>query len=187
MSTDLEKYIFENREAMDIESPDDILIWEGISKELHGERMGKNHKGRKVFLIRIRNIAATILILFSFGYILNDILSERIFSRKITLSAIDEELGRREQEYKTLVSFKRNEVRSLSNTDNIIIRELFEEIDRLDLIYEQSMKDLVEMGNDEQVINTIFDTYEKKIHLFELIILETNKISNYENNEKVNL
>ena len=69
--------------------------------------------------------------------------------------------------------------------DNVIIAELLEEIQKLDTIYEQTLKDLNELGYDEQVIQTIFDTYEKKIYLLELIILENNKIKNHENNENL--
>jgi len=35
------------------------------------------------------------------------------------------------------------------------------------------------------VINTIFDTYEKKIYLLELIILENNKIKKDETDESI--
>jgi len=78
-----------------------------------------------------------------------------------------------------------NEVGSYNETDNIIIAELLEEIQRLDTIYEQTMKDLSELGYNEKVINTIFDTYEKKIYLLELIILENNKIKKDETDESI--
>jgi len=70
-----------------------------------------------------------------------------------------------------------------SYVDNVIIAELLEEIQKLDTIYEQTMKDLSELGYNEKVIHTIFDTYEKKIYLLELIILENNKIKNHETDE----
>ena len=47
-------------------------------------------------------------------------------------------------------------------------------------MYDQAMKDLNEIGYNEKIINTIFDTYEKKIQILELILLETNNINNYE-------
>ena len=71
--------------------------------------------------------------------------------------------------------------------ENLIIAELLEEIRRLDTIYEETMKDLEELGYNEQVIQTIFDTYEKKIYLLELIILENNKLKNHETEENVYL
>jgi hypothetical protein len=135
-------------------------------------------------LIRIRNIAAVAVILFSLGYIGNDIINGRLGGRKISLSSIDNELGRREKEYKTLVNFKTEEVKSFSGSDDIIIKQLFDEIKKLDAVYDQSIKDLKELGPDEKVINTIFSTYEQKIKLLEMIIIETNKISRHENDEK---
>jgi len=52
------------------------------------------------------------------------------------------------------------------------------------LIYYQAITDLEELGPNEKVINTIFNTYEQKIRLLEIIILETNKSTSHENDEK---
>jgi len=178
MSTKLEKYLKSQRETLDVESPDDQVIWEGIRKDLqHSE----NRSEKKRMLIRIRNIAAVIIILVSVGYMINDIIGDRSLGRGVSLADIDHELGAREKEYRTLVSFKQQEAGSFNHVDNLIIAELLEEIQKLDTIYEETMKDLSELGYNEMVINTIFDTYEKKIYLLELIILENNKIKNHEN------
>jgi DNA-binding ferritin-like protein len=82
-----------------------------------------------------------------------------------------------------MVNFKQLEAGAVNQQDNEIIAELFEEIQKLDTIYEQTMKDLNELGDDERVIQTIFDTYEKKIYLLELIILENNKMKNDETDQ----
>src|SRR5664280_1255720 len=187
MSDKLEKYLVEQRNKLDVESPDDKSIWKGIERDLSTNNSSVNHLARKNILIRIRNIAAAAFILFSLGYITNDIIHTRKRVRSTTLSAIDINLGRRENEYKSLVSFKTKEVSSFSGSRDIVIKELFEEIGKLDLIYDQSMKDLKELGPDEKVINTIFSTYEQKIRLLELIIIETNKTDRHENDEKNNL
>jgi hypothetical protein len=186
MLTDLEKYLEEKRKALDVESPDDSVIWEGIRNKLR-ENVAKSKNIRTIRLIRLRNIAALIFILFSIGYITRDIIGSRSIDKKVTLSDISQVLGRRETEYRTLVNLKSDEVRSFSNTDNQVIKQLFEEIKRLDVVYDQSLKDLKEIGYNEKIINTIFDTYEKKIHLLELIILESNKAGSHENNGKINL
>lgn len=180
MSSELEKYLKSQRENLDVETPDDQLIWEGIRQDLQGSG---NRTGKRRMLIRIRNIAATVIILVSAGYMINDIIGDRAPGRGISLADLDRDLGARELEYRTQVSFKQKEVNTLNHVDNVIIAELLEEIQKLDTIYEETMKDLGELGYNEQVINTIFDTYEKKIYLLELIILENNKIKNYENDE----
>jgi hypothetical protein len=178
MSSELEKYLKSQRENLDVEAPDDQLIWEGIRQELQGS--GKR-TGKRRMLIRIRNMAAAVIILVSVGYMISDIIGDRALGSGVSLADLDRELGAREQEYRTQVRFKQKEVNTLNHVDNVIIAELLEEIRKLDTIYEETMKDLVELGYNEQVINTIFDTYEKKIYLLERIILENNKIKNYEN------
>jgi hypothetical protein len=182
MSTDLEKYLEKQRKALDVESPDDQLIWEGIRSEL---TKTDGPTGKRRVLVRFRNIAAVLIIILSVGYVVVDLIGERRAEAGISLANIDRGLGERESEYRALVSYKQEEAGSFNHIDNLIIAELLEEIQRLDTIYEQTMKDLGELGLNEQVIATIFDTYEKKNYLLELIILENNKIQNHEVDESL--
>lgn len=185
MSVKLEKYLLRQRRNLDVEIPDDDLIWEGIQERLNHENPEVKRLTNKIRLLKIRNFAATAIILFSLGYIANDIVNRKSGDKTITLSSINTELGRRETEYKSMVSFKTQEVRSFAGSDDKVISELFDEINKLDAVYNQAMTDLRELGPNERVINTIFSTYEQKIRLLELIILETNKINSHENNEKI--
>ncbi len=182
MSTKLEKYLKQHRDSLDVDSPDDPVIWEGIREDL---QLNDKQRERRTRLIRIRNLAAVAILLVSVGYMVQDLLGERWKNQAVTLADIDQELGAREQEYRTLVSYKKQEAGSLQHVDHAIIAELLEEIQKLDTIYEETLKDLSELGYNEQVIQTIFDTYEKKIYLLELIILENNKIKNHEREEKL--
>ncbi len=182
MPADLEKYLRERREAMDVESPDDPVIWEGIRKGLQESDIRANRKQR---FVRIRNVAAVLIILVSVGYMVLDLVGEHRAGHQLTLTDIDRDLGAREREYRAMVGLKFKEAGAFNHVDNVIIAELLEEIQKLDTIYEQTLKDLNELGYNEQVIQTIFDTYERKIYLLELIILENNKLKNHENDEKV--
>jgi len=182
MSNDLERYLQGQRAAMDVERPDDKAIWEGIRT---GLQQADPRPGRKRMWIRIRNIAALAIILLCVGYVVVDLLGEHRSERMLSLADLDRELGSREKEYRALVHLKFQEAGAFNNANNLIIAELLEEIQKLDIIYEQTLKDLNELGYNEQVIQTIFDTYEKKIFLLELIILENNKIKNHENNKNV--
>lgn len=172
----------EQKEAMDVESPDDQMIWEGIRKGLQEEDIRVDRKQR---FIRIRNVAAVLILLVSVGYVIIDLVGEHRSGHRLTLTDIDRDLGAREREYRTMVGLKFKEAGAYNHLDNVIISELLEEIQKLDTIYEQSLKDLNELGYNEQVIQTIFDTYERKIYLLELIILENNKIKNHENDENL--
>ena len=178
----MEKYLKSQRESLDVESPDDQLIWEGIRQELHRSDLRRE---KRRTLIRIRNIAAVVILLISVGYMIQDLLVDRLTGREFSLADIDRNLGAMEKEYRSLVTFKQEEAGSFNHVDNIIIAELLEEIQKLDTIYEETMKDLGELGYNERVIQTIFDTYEKKIYLLELIILENNKIKNHETKENL--
>jgi hypothetical protein len=183
MPAKLEKYLKAQRENLDVESPDENMIWAGIQNDLRKNKI--KQLSNRLRLLKIRNIAATAIIIFSLGYMANDIISGRRSNVNITLSSIDNELGRREKEYKTLVTYKTEEVRSFAGSNDKIINQLFTEISDLDIVYNQAMKDLKELGPNEKIINTIFSTYEQKIRLLELIILESNKTHSHENNEKV--
>lgn len=182
MPTELEKYLQKQRALLDVETPEDQMIWEGIRKDLQEVDI-RAQKKRK--MIRFRNMAAVIVLVLSMGYVALDLISERGSKAEISLANVDSELGDREKEYQTLLSHKMREAGSFNDIDNIIIAELLEEIQRLDTIYEQTMKDLAELGYNEQVIHTIFDTYEKKIYLLELIILENNKIKSHEREQNI--
>lgn len=184
MFQELEKYLIKRRADLDVETPDDTALWNSIRGELDKKlNTGINHN-RKKKLIMIRNLAAAAIILFSLGYIANDIINGRNSSREMTLSSINNSLGQQENDYKILVRLKTEEVKAYKSMDDDEIRELFDEIGKLDGIYNQSMKDLRELGPDPRIINTIFDTYEQKIRLLGLIILEINKTDSHENNEK---
>lgn len=185
MSAKMEEYLNRKRSELDVETPDEDAIWNGIKKGLHSRKQGTRKIVRGEALIRFRNIAAAVIILFSLGYIANDIINGRVARGRVTLSSIDSRLGDREKAYKTLVGFKTNEVKAFAASDDVVIKQLFEEIKKLDLLYDQAMSDLKELGPDEKVINTIFSTYEQRIRLLELIILETNKINSHEKNEKI--
>jgi hypothetical protein len=182
MPSEIEKYLRDNRQGLDVESPDDLLIWEGIRNELHHPPAKIS---RKRLWLKIRNTAAVVVIVISVGYVLTDLITNRSNSNRITLAIINEELGNQEAELQKLVEYKMDEISSMSLIDNLIIAELFDEIRVLDTIYEKSIEDLEEMGYNERVIQTIFDTYEKKIYLLELIILENQKIKDHETDHNI--
>ncbi|HDZ42220.1 MAG TPA: hypothetical protein ENH59_11170 [Bacteroidetes bacterium] len=187
MSTDLEKYLKENRKKLDVESPDDESIWEGIRSGIHNEKNGSEKPRGKIILMRFRNIAAIVLIALLAGYVISDIIGDISLNRRITLASIDNELGKKEKDYKELIRYKKQEIGSFDDIDNVIVNELVEELNRLDTIYNTVMDDLNRNGYNEKIVNIIFDTYEKKIRILELIIMETNKTQKYENQENIAL
>ncbi len=187
MSTDLDKYLREKRTKLDVESPDDESIWEGIRSGLQTVGTGSRRPRRKIILMRVSNIAAIVLIALLAGYVINDIIGDITLGRKITLASINTELGQKEEDYKELISYKKQEIGPFDEIDNVIVNELVEELNRLDTIYNTVMDDLNTNGYNEKIVNIIFDTYEKKIRILELIIMETNKTQKYETEENIAL
>lgn len=187
MSTDLEKYLREQRNRLDVESPDDLSIWEGIRNRQGKKNTSSKRTPGKTVIMRLRNIAAITLIALLAGYVINDITGDINPGREIALSAINGELAQKEKDYRKLIRYKKQEIGSFRTTGNIIINELIEELGRLDEIYSTLTSDLNTMGYNEKIINAIFDTYEKKVHILELIILETNKTEKNENRENISL
>jgi len=178
MKIKLEKYLKENRERLDVEQPDEGLLWEGIRKEILAEK--------KSTRFNLWKIAAIFLAVFTLTYIIyNEVSKEN--DMEFTLSQIDQTLGEREKEYQQLVFLKMQaaNIQDLSfNSDNEILPVLINELNELDTIYLDAMNDLKQHGYLEQIVNIVFDTYEKRMRILELIIMESQKIEMYENNEK---
>lgn len=187
MSRKLEEYLKRHRASLDIDSPDDDVVWERIEARLPEKTKHSSVNILRMRWIRVRNIAAIAIIMFCVGYITKDIINMITARNHVTLSSIDQNLGNREEQYRSMVSLRTSEVRRLQGNGDVMVSELFNELAGLDTIYNQSMDDLRTLGPNDRVINTIFDTYEQKIRLLELIILETNKTKNHENDEKIAL
>jgi hypothetical protein len=179
MNHKLEKYLKERRADLDVEAPDDALIWERIRRDLSVQGSSKERK----LWPRIRGMAAVAAIILALGYMIGDLVGE---GRQVGLATLDRELGAREDSYRELLAVKIQEINTLeSGSHNPVIAELYEELSKLDTIYAQCLEDMQVLGYNEQIIHTIFDTYEKKIYLLELIILETNKMNAYENQANI--
>ena len=183
----IENYLEKNRDLLDTAIPDDEKIWGRINTDLSQKGRGREAFRRTGPAVRVLRIAALVFILFSVGYIARDVIGLYREKQVVTLSDINAGLGKKENEYRILVSVKTAEAKAYPQSDSKLIRELFSEIRNLDAVYDQSLRDLKELGYNEKIVNTIFDTYEKKIQLLELIILESNKPSGHENNGKASV
>ena len=82
MPIDLEKYLNEQRNQLDIDKPDDNLIWEGIRNDLQTQKLLHLPNNRKKLIVRIINIAALILLMISLSYVAYD-LAEKHFTKSI--------------------------------------------------------------------------------------------------------
>jgi hypothetical protein len=182
MKVNIEKYLKDKREHLDVEQPDDAMLWEGIRKGILLEKKPRT--------LNFWKVAAIFLAIFTISYIVyNEINRER--EREFTLSQINETLGEREREYQQMVLKKMEAAnfREISSyTENDILPVLINELNELDTIYRDAMNDLKQHGYLEQIVHIIFDTYEKRMRILEQIIMESQKLEMYENdNQEISL
>ena len=174
MKIDLEKYLRTRRQELDVEEPDDVLLWEGIRKEIITEKKSSG--------FNLWKVAAIFLAVFTVSYIIyNEISREK--DREFTLSQINESLGAREKAYQQAVILKMQDanIQGITGTsENDILPVLINELNVLDTIYQDAIGDLKQHGYMEQIVEIIFDTYEKRIRILEKIIMETQKLEKYE-------
>ena len=174
MKIDLEKYLKTRRQHLDVEEPDETLLWEGIRNEIISEK--------KTARFNLWKIAAIFLAIFTFSYIAYNELSKEK-EREFTLSQINKSLGEREKGYqqKVLLKMQDANIPELSRRpESDILPVLINELNELDTIYDDAMNDLKQNGYLEQIVEIIFDTYEKRIRILEQIIMETQKLEMYE-------
>ena len=174
MKINLEKYLNKKREQLDVEQADNQMLWEGIRKELIPER--------KTSRFNLWKTAAIFLAIFTFSYVIyNEVSKEK--EREFTLSQINESLGEREKEYQQLIMMKMQSANINdigANSEHEILRVLFGELDELETIYLDATIDLENNGYLEQIVEIVFDTYEKRIRILEQIIMESQKLEKYE-------
>ena len=174
MKIDLEKYLRLYRQQLDVEEPEEAVLWEGIRKEIISD---KKKSGFSLW-----KIAAIFLALFTMSYIAYNELNKKK-EREFTLSQINQSLGEREKAYQQLVLLKMQDanIQKLSGRpENDILPVLINELNELDTIYNEALDDLKQNGYLEQIVEIIFDTYEKRIRILEQIIMETQKLEIYE-------
>ncbi len=177
MKIKFDKYLKNKRDHLDVEDPDEMMLWEGIRKELISEK--------KTSGFNIWKVAAILLAFFTLSYIVyNEVSRDREI--EFTLSQIHKSLGEKEKKYQNRVIEKMQsaDIKELQgHHEGDIFPVLFNELVELDTIYQEAMQDLKQHGYMERTVNIIFDTYEKRIHILEQIIMESQKIERYENDQ----
>ena len=175
MKTNIEEYLKNNRDRIDVDQPEEDIIWEGIRSSISNKKIQSRFQFWKV--------AAIFLTIFTLSYILYNELGRKE-EVTITLAQINELLGERESQYQQKVLGRMNTANIHQHTEHQIIIDLIAELDELDVIYDEAMNDLTQHGYLEQIVEIIFDTYEKRIQILEKIIRESQKIEAYENHEE---
>jgi hypothetical protein len=172
MKLKIGKYLQKNRLKLDVETPDDNVIWRGIRKELHPQRQipgGWFWKAAAIFLLGVLTTYVVV----------RENPNEKVVV--ITLADISEDLGKREAALKFLVDKKWEEIHPLSAKETSQFQFLLDELNELDNVYKTYEQDLYKTGENEQIVRALLDYYEKKIKILNRLSLEIEKQKNYEN------
>lgn len=170
MKKDLERILKEKRLKLDIEEPENDLIWEGI-------RSGVNQK-RHVPVWMWKVAAIFIFVVSATYYIVNETSNKQVVI--YTLSDISGDLGEQEKALNQQVNLKWEQVQTQLTNNNDEVQFLLEQMNELDAVYQSYQQDLNRTLDNEPVVRAMLDYYEKKIKILNRILLEIEKQENYE-------
>ncbi len=177
MKSKFEEYLENNRQQLDVDDPDDQLIWEGINSELRKEP-------KSVFR-NFWKVAAVILLLLSSSYfVYNDFFRPEQQVCTISLSDIDPNFAPMEANYLMVIDNKLQELGQSSSSSIENIEVYYEELKNLDKMCEEYQKDFVELGKNERLIMAMMDYYEKKMRILDRMLMEIQKQKDYENRQE---
>lgn len=171
MKLKIEKYLKKNRLKLDVDEPDDDLIWQGI-------KSGLKEKNQFIPSWFWKVAAVFFLVFFTTYVVINENKQKQVFI--ITLSDLSKSLGEQEAGLKQQVDIKWQEVQSKMTNKNIDIQFLLKEYKELDKIYSTYQNDLGKTPDNERIIRAMLDQYEKKIQLLNRLLLEIEKQKNHE-------
>lgn len=172
METDLEKYIKNHRESLDLAQPDPEN-WEKIRQKRIPTK--KNYHFWK--------IAATILLLTTIALSLLLIRQQTSESSLASLEDMGPEYKEMEQQYKKDINFLAAEI-DYSLLEKRNYDWMLQELESLDNVNKVFRKDINKTANREKLIDILIDHYEKKIKLLRRLELETKRIKNESDNDK---
>ncbi len=165
MKTNFEESLRKNRTLLDVEEPDDDFIWSGIQAEL---------KPKHSFQFFSWKAAAVILLALISGFVLRSVLDTRPKVYQVSLADISPEYAEQEQFYQASIKEKWDQIK-VDNLKRDDFSDIFNELDQLEQIKAESLKDLAELGGNPRLVKTLFEYYEIKIRLLEIMLAEIDK------------
>ncbi|WP_346858804.1 hypothetical protein [uncultured Draconibacterium sp.] len=166
MKENIEKYLKEKRLKLDVEEPEQDLIWEGIRSGLQQQKKGLPEWFWKVAALFIFVVSATY-------FVTNETSKKQIVV--VNLSDVSKELGEQESQLKHLANLKWEEVQQQLPEKNTELQFLLDELNELDAIYDTYRQDLNQTINNEPVARAMLDYYEKKVRILNRLLLEIEK------------
>lgn len=179
MKQKFEAYLRSQRPEMDVEDPDDHLIWDGISRELEEKRPTR--------FINFWKVAAMIILLVSLTYVFyNEFIRQQpqnIYN--ITLSDIEPEYAGKISNYRASFEQKMEEVNQQNTGELDKLDFFFQELNGLDTMYRHYQEDYHNYGYDERLVKAMLDYYEKRVRILDRMLMEIQKHKDYEKRKEI--
>ena len=173
MKSNFEKYLESQRKHLDVEDPDDNLIWDGINNDLGKKRIGKSSM--------IWKAAAIIIFLVSSTYILyNEFYRSGSGIYNITLSEIEPAYAGKVAIYSVDFENKMKMVDAMKPFDAKLLEAFFTELGSLDNMYREYQEDFSNYGYNERLLRAMLDYYEKRVRVLDRMLMEIQKQKDYE-------
>ena len=168
----IEAYIKSIRPSLDVEQPDEDLIWVGISQSLETRTKQKRVPYWKYALVA----AVSIVIAFVTAYH----VATKSEPRLIFVN-LDPKLAKQEVELVNLIkSYTLQIERENFNLEKLPTTPA--DLEAMDRLIGACSADLRQYGASQQLIETLLDLYEKKVILLKRMLNEIEKEKKYENN-----
>ena len=177
MKSKFEEYLEKNRQQLDVEDPDNQLIWDGISRDLT--------RKPKLGYLNFWKAAAILLLLVSTTYfVYNEFFSPRQNIYSISVGDINPDYAVKEADYMLVINNKMQELNRAnpSGTENFSM--YFDELENLDEMYREYQLDFYELGQNERLIRAMMDYYEKKMRILDRLLMEIQKQKDYEKRQE---
>ena len=163
----LEKHIREHREQLDGATPSDGHE-ERFLMKLQQQRQGKVHKLRTWL-----QIAASIAVILAAGFFVARELGNNI---ELSSNELPGYVREADDYYFTQVNQRYEQIGTFSFDSQEEKDLLLRELDDLECIHAQLMKDLEANPGDERIINALIRHYQLKLEVMDQIIVQLNQV-----------
>ncbi len=174
----LEKFILENRDSFDTETPD-LRVWADLNHRLNEQEESKPQAkvvSLWAFLPKMK-VAASIALLMATGIAIGFYLKSN--SEPPSLADISPEHAEMENFYKREIEKKEKLLVQVANTETPV-PEVQQDLASIDQIMLELREELTNAprGSREQIIRTMIESYKTKVDILERVLEENKNHSN---------
>lgn len=182
----LEKIIFENRDAFNERTPDGHL--QRFEKKL--TRMNNQQKKKRFFIQHFGKVAAAVIIILLSANLIVYITGERSTQTPPTVASV--ELTEAEHYYVSQVNMGIQTLEHLANQGvgtPLELKQIRDEFAQMDSLFLSLKEELKTNPNDERLINAMIEHYQTKLEIVNTILsdLKQIKASKYNSHESIEM